>query len=109
MSKGVEDGCVVVTVLFKYLPTGAGPFWELFVVETKPEVGFGWAVVVFQKWLVLLCARPRLSEETIAMRAEKRIANGVKTKPREISGLGQWRFISIQGRGGKPKVKRFYD
>jgi hypothetical protein len=90
MSKGVEDGCVVVvTVLFKYLPPRAGPFWELFVVETKPEeVGFGWTVVVFQKWLVLLCARPRLSEETIAMRVGKRIANGVKTKPREFSGFG---------------------
>jgi hypothetical protein len=87
--KSVEDGCiVVVTVLFKYLPIGAGLFWELFI-KTKPEeVGFGWAIVVFQKWLVLLCARPRPSEEIIAMRAEKRIASGVKTKPREISRLG---------------------
>lgn len=48
---------------------------EPFVVEMKPEeVGIGWAVVVFQKWPVLLCARPRLSEETMGMRVEKRIA-----------------------------------
>jgi len=39
---------------------------ELSVVETKPEeVELGWAVVVFQKWPVLLCARHRLSEETM--------------------------------------------
>ncbi len=47
---------------------------ELFVVEMKPEeVGISWAVVVFQKWPILLCARPRLSEETMGMRVEKRI------------------------------------
>jgi hypothetical protein len=88
MALGDKLCIVVVTVLFKYLPIGAGLFWELFI-KTKPEeVGFGWAIVVFQKWLVLLCARPRPSEEIIAMRAEKRIASGVKTKPREISRLG---------------------
>jgi len=51
---------------------------ELSVIETElEEAWFGWTVVVFQEWLsrpVLLCARYRLSEETMGMIVEKRIA-----------------------------------
>jgi hypothetical protein len=53
---------------------------ELSVVEMKPDV------VVFQEWLprpAPLWARPRLIEETIGMRVEKRIAMIVRAKPRE--------------------------
>ena len=89
MLKGVEDGyIIVVAILFKCLPTRTILFWELFVIKTKPkEAGFIWAIVAFQ-WLVLLYTRPRLNEETI-IRVDKRIANSIKTKPREISRLGQ--------------------
>lgn len=55
------------------------------------KVGVGSIVVVFQNWLpgpVLFCARPRLSEETMGMRVEKRMMMIRKQKSKSFSGLG---------------------